>query len=723
MSDGTLTLSSELVSVSVSVHDAVWSVVDGRAGVAWGSTSPGAPWGTVVLQTQNGPAAVPLELADASEEGDAIKCSFRSQQGIPIPLTLRFRVNGPSVDVFLERHNDMVGEVTLFGDGLTCSAAEDGAVIVPVRLGLLLPADGVPFERYFGTYDYEGCHMAMLGLLKSGAALLVTWSDPYVGVRVGRRTDGGGCISASMVLRKTASSFRVQCLGTGGPEVLAEAYTEVAQERGYRVTWDEKLARRPQAERLFGASNVKLWTALARRIDEDLNEVSVDVHWTFDEVAKVAEHIRRDLDIHPVLFHLGGWIRKGYDCQHPDILPAAPECGGNEGLADCSRRVKALGYLFCLHDNYQDMYRDAPSWDERWIMKNPDGSLMKGGLWLGGRAYLTCSREAVKLAMRPENLPAVKHLFDPDVYFIDTTYAAGLYECSDPRHQLTKQDDLRWKQELSEYAREVFGLFGSECGREWAIPCSDFFEGLAGVSGTYYHTLKLEEMGAFPFPIFEMVFRDCIAMHGKYGYDPKQAAEYVIHHLSIGRTLHYHNLGTHLYWQDEAGLPEVPLPESGPDPACFTRAHNGWAEGMHIWDRFMKNTHECLSPLNEITSRARIGSYTFLTADRLVRRTVFDNGVSVTVNGSAANYDVETADYGHVLIPPFGFVVESDQFVAFHALRWNGVLYDSPVLFALRAMDGEPLLSSRRVRAYHGFGDASLSWRGSVVEVKREAVL
>ncbi|MGQ9698779.1 MAG: hypothetical protein ACUVRO_12400, partial [Armatimonadota bacterium] len=101
-----------------------------------------------------------------SAENEAIKCSFKSQQGIPLPLTLRFRVSGPSVDVFLERHGGMLGEVTLFGDGLVCPASEDGAAIVPVRLGLMVPAAGVPFERFFGTYDYEGCHMAMLGLLK-----------------------------------------------------------------------------------------------------------------------------------------------------------------------------------------------------------------------------------------------------------------------------------------------------------------------------------------------------------------------------------------------------------------------------------------------------------------------------------------------------------------------------------------------------------------------------
>ena len=30
-----------------------------------------------------------------------------------------------------------------------------------------------------------------------------------------------------------------------------------------------------------------------------------------------------------VLFTMGGWIHRSYDNQHPDILPAAPECGGN----------------------------------------------------------------------------------------------------------------------------------------------------------------------------------------------------------------------------------------------------------------------------------------------------------------------------------------------------------------------------------------------------------
>jgi hypothetical protein len=36
------------------------------------------------------------------------------------------------------------------------------------------------------------------------------------------------------------------------------------------------------------------------------------------------------------------------------VLPAAPEIGGDEGLVNCSRRVRALGkgWVFGLHDNY-----------------------------------------------------------------------------------------------------------------------------------------------------------------------------------------------------------------------------------------------------------------------------------------------------------------------------------------------------------------------------------
>ena len=62
---------------------------------------------------------------------------------------------------------------------------------------------------------------------------------------------------------------------------------------------------------------------------------------------------------------------------------------------------------------------------------------------------------------------------------------------------------------------------------------------------------------------------------------------------------------------------------TGGDVAVFTRADGGWAEGLHLVDRFVKNTYEILSPLNEITSQAPMTRHQFLTPDRKVQRTVF----------------------------------------------------------------------------------------------------
>lgn len=752
-----------------------------------------------------------------------------------------------------------VESISLFPDLLAVSDQSHGYVLVPAREGLLIPADsGLAFEQRFDTYTYEGCHMQMIGAVKNGAAALVTWNDPYIAAVVKSATNvpagSRQLLTPSSVLRKSADAFRIHLLGKGDYLSIGKAYRKVAESAGWLVTWDQKLKGHPERAGLFGAANIKLWSALDRRMNEDsTKEESVRVNWTFDEAAQVAEHLKRDLQLEKVLFTVGGWIHRGYDNQHPDILPTAPECGGDAAFSDMSRRVMGLGYLLCLHDNYQDIYRDSPSWDEKFVMKTPDGKLARGGHWAGGTAWLTCSKMALELARRPQNLSAVKNLCAANSYFIDTTYASGLQECFDPAHPLSRGDDMKWKQALSDYAREVFGIFGSECGREWAIPHSDFFEGLTGVSGTYYHDAALPgKLGATVIPLFEMVYRDCIAMYGKYGYDPQRATEYVLHHISIGRPLNYHSIPPHLYWiqksptlealgvrpgiadlkqvgprqfqvsyrwavekspgndwnafvhfTDRSGaikfqndfLPVPPVsawptgqvshgpftvtvpaelsgtfnvrmglfqPASGErallqgrdngehsylvgrltvngdkvefqpsEPSAifasgqspFTRSEGGWAEGLHPMDRFIKNTHEILGPLNEITSRMQMTGHEFLTSDRQVRRTVFGQGaekIEVTVNMGQGNFTCSSPNGGVVTLPANGFLIDSAKFVAFYAGSWAGEKYENPALFTIRSLDKRPISRSKKVRIYHGFGSNALRLNQSTLSVPRE---
>lgn len=710
---------------------------DRKAKVTWAPADGHIRFGTVTLNAAGQTRRVDLTNCVVQVSGNELTASFHV---FPAAPTTVLRVRARALDEktleisYQEDHEMEVVNLTLLEDVLGVTREGKGYVVVPVREGLMVPADsGLGFSHRFDSYAYEGCHMLMLGAVQEGAAALVTWDDPYTAAELKSVVHERGStspsaeansttvsasvsqqrVTPSLVLSKSGRSFRIQFLGRGDYVSIGTAYREVARCKGWLVTWDEKLKTDPERGKLFGAANIKLWSTLDRRMNEaSTQEESVRVNWTFAEAAEVAEHLKRDLKLDRVLFTMGGWIHRGYDNQHPDILPTAPECGGDAAFADCARRVRDLGYLFCLHDNYQDIYRDSPSWDEKWVMKTADGKVARGGHWAGGMAYLTCSKPAVELARRPQNLEAVRQLSRANAYFIDTTYAAGLQECFDPAHPLTRSDDMRAKQELSDYARQVFGVFGSECGREWAIPHSDFFEGLTGVSGGYYHDAKLAaSLGAAVVPLFDLVYRDCIAMYGKYGYNPRQAASYVLHHVSLGRPLNYHSIPSHRYWKQGPGQrgaeESAALLGTGEGAALFTRADGGWAEGLHPMDRFIKNTCEVLCPLNEMTARLRMTRHEFLTPDRKVQRTVFGDGVKaveVVINEGNAPYTCNSKLGGRVDLPPYGLLVDSASFVAFHASNWNGIAYASPPLFTLRSLDGHPLAKSYKTRVFHGFG-------------------
>jgi hypothetical protein len=249
------------------------------------------------------------------------------------------------------------------------------------------------------------------------------------------------------------------------------------------------------------------------------------------------------------------------------------------------------------------------------------------------------------------------------------------------------------------------------------------------VEGTWFHNKELlKETGGVSIPMFELVYRDCVALYGKYGFDISRSADYVLYHLSIGRTLNYHEIPPHLYWKEVA---PSPAPGEGTmvarkDPALFTRADHGWAEGLHPMDRFVKNTYEILSPLNELTAEAPMSEHQFLTPDYQVQRSVFGGGDSqavVVVNTGSANYSTHSSLGGNIVLPPGGFLIEAPTFLAFHAASWNGLAYRDPPLFTLRSADGQPLARSRRIRIFHGFGDPRVKLPGATFTVAKEEIV
>ena len=704
---GTVKLESQTLTVEVNDVTGRWFLLDKQSGARWPSAGMAGPGTAAYLES----GFVKAE----STEKDSV--CLRTKDGQAVVFAL---VDGGNA--FEIRYEGKAGRpVRVLDDVLAVTDVEGGCAIVPCREGLLITADsGKTFKQVFGTSDYEGCHMNMLGFVKTGSAMVVTWDDAYVFAELesSRPADKPyrQKLAAALELRGSAQSVRLMPLGRGDWNTIAAGYRRYAEKRGLAVTLQEKIRREKHVELMIGAANAKLWTCLARRMNEDgTKEESVKVHWTFDEAAQIAEHLRKDVGIERCLFIIGGWTESGYDCRHPDNLPANPECGGNDALAGAVKRIQALGYVACLHDNVQDMYRDARSWNPAFIEKHPDGSLIQGGRWLGGRAYMVCAPKQLELAQRPQNLPEIHKLFAPWSYFIDTTYAVGPRECSDPNHPVGRNDDIAWKIRLSDYSREMFGIFGSECGREWALPHSDFFEGLVGVSGRYFHNLKPEDLGAIVIPFFEMVYHDCQICYGKYGYPADKAAEYVAHHILCARPLHYHSFPDHLYWQSRS--------ESAISSGGLTRSQGGWAEGMHPVDVFLKNTHEVLGPLHSATAHQRLTQMEFLTKDLMVREATYGSGQNATkviVNFGTTEAQVKSKFGGEVVLPPWGFVVEGPRFAAFYARRWAGEEYDAGALFTLQAVDDKRLSDAGRIRIFHAFGPDTIRWKGKDYKVQRE---
>ena len=96
------------------------------------------------------------------------------------------------------------------------------------------------------------------------------------------------------------------------------------------------------------------------------------------------------------------WQRFGYDVKLPDHVPANPQFGTEAELATFGSTATRLGYLWALHENYIDIYPDAPSWDPTAVVLQADGEQSQAWFNPGTRVQsygIKCNR-ALEFAKR-----------------------------------------------------------------------------------------------------------------------------------------------------------------------------------------------------------------------------------------------------------------------------------------------------------------------------------
>jgi len=128
-----------------------------------------------------------------------------------------------------------------------------------------------------------------------------------------------------------------------------------------------------EIEKIIGAPDIKIY-CLTNRLNNPKyrawSEPVLDgysrVNTTFKQVEEMAQDLK-EMGLEKCMILLAGWNRMGYDREHVDMWPPSEEAGGIKGLVKASSTVRKMGFLFALHDNYDDFYPDAPSFDEKYI--------------------------------------------------------------------------------------------------------------------------------------------------------------------------------------------------------------------------------------------------------------------------------------------------------------------------------------------------------------------
>lgn len=274
----------------------------------------------------------------------------------------------------------------------------------------------------------------------------------------------------------------------------------------------EKIAETPEVELLAGSViwkhntypkevpphiqkdySLYVWTK------EDAEAEGRPANWSAKEVFDTAHAAGFDR----VCIFNTGWNNKGYDSGYPTRFPPNPERGTEADFTAAAAYGKSLsdGYIFSVHDNYRDVYPNSEEFSFDEILRKADGSMLKGGIWRGGRCYIICGKETLKYARR--DLKRIGEMCGRGAIYLDVQGCERLNHCYHPDHPASKLDDAACRIETFREARKHIGAVATEgAPHEFAVKEADV--------GAYATFRGPRKPSMKPIPLFQLVYHDSI---------------------------------------------------------------------------------------------------------------------------------------------------------------------------------------------------------------------
>ena len=382
-------------------------------------------------------------------------------------------------------------------------------------------------------------------------------------------------------------SGRLVFFAQGGHVSACKIYRRVAREQGFFKTLREKAEANPDVHKLMGAVN---W-------------------WGAHGLKFVREAVAAGMT-HGLV-------------------------NGRSDPKDMAEMIK-LGWLVGEYDNYEDI-DDSPTIArakapvaEHAVVK-PDGELMTA--WISRdndmnptHTYMKqCTGRMLKSAKIV--IPHVLETYPYNTRFLDVTTATSVKECYSPAHPTDRTTDMRYRQALGRYVSEELGLVkGGEHGRFWDTPYTHYHEGMMGggmytwPAGYLRDVKEREELGerylnyginpAARAPLFELVYHDCVVNYWYWG-----ACSDYLHQVAPELT-------------DRKTAMNVLY---GTPPMMWVNAH-GLRWSVPADREKMVEIYRNVCKVHEVVGLQEMLSHAFLSDDRMLQQTVFEDGTTCTAN-------------------------------------------------------------------------------------------
>ncbi|HEX5553624.1 MAG TPA: DUF5696 domain-containing protein [Chitinophagaceae bacterium] len=274
---------------------------------------------------------------------------------------------------------------------------------------------------------------------------------------------------------------------------MAKRYRRYVKNTGLFVSLKEKIATSPVVKKLIGVPMMRTSILVdykkgGYRWKHDILTRHQLV--SFKRREEALKKIKADGLEHLTVI-LTGWGHYGYDRQHPDVIPPAPEAGGWRGLKQLVNTCKAMGYLVGFHDQYRDYYTDAPSYDPQFAIHEAfadgkphafpgtrfgdfkEGKIPMMNHWDGGKqSYL--SGPFMPGHFKQNYRWLIDHGIRVQGSYLDVFGYVPPDEDFNPEHPVTRTDDMTDRIRCYQWARNNLGFVGTEAGCDWTIPYTDF---------------------------------------------------------------------------------------------------------------------------------------------------------------------------------------------------------------------------------------------------------